>query len=117
MAAARDRSSVVRFSSKRSLGRIGLSDSRFDNFLSGLRIAFSFGDVVVYEPRSQDTEIGEVWGSVGNFIAEAMQGAAGANPALPKLPEDLFSAPVGGAAVNEQERSSAPEGHAPVVVS
>lgn len=87
--AARDKSNVVRFSPKRSLVKIGLSESRFDNFLSGCRMVFSFGDVVVYEPRYQDAEIGEVWGSVGNFIAEAMQGAAGADPALPGLPDDL----------------------------
>jgi hypothetical protein len=115
--AARDKSNVVRFSPKRSLVKIGLSESRFDNFLSGCRIVFSFGDAVVYEPRSQDAEISEVWGSVGNFIAEAMQGAAGSDPALPGLPEDLFSAPVSGVVINEQERSSAPEGHVPIVVS
>ena len=87
--ATRDKSNVVKFSPMRSLSKIGLSESKFDNFLSGCRIVFSFGDVVVYEPRSQDAEIGEVWGSVGSFIAEAMQGAAGANPTLPGLPEDL----------------------------
>ena len=92
--AAPDKRNVVRFGPKRSLDKIGLSESRFDNFLSGCRIVFSFGDVVVYEPRSQDAEISEVWGAVGNFIAEAMQGAAGADPTLPGLPEDLFSAPV-----------------------
>ena len=115
--AARDKSNVVRFSAKRSLVKIGLSESRFGNFLSGCRMVFSFGDVVVYEPRSQDAEIGEVWGSVGNFITEAMQGAAGADPALPGLPEDLFSAPISGVIVNEREQSSAPEGHVPVGVS
>ena len=115
--AARDKSNSVRFSPRRSLGKIGLSESRFDNFLSGCRIVFSFGDVVVYEPRSQDAEISEVWGSVGDFIAEAMQGAAEADPTLPALPEDLFSTPVSGVVVNEPERSSAPEGHVPVVAS
>ena len=73
--AARGRSNAVRFGPKRSLIKIELSESRFDNFLSGCRMVFSFGDVVVYEPRSQDAEISEVWGSVGSFITESMQGA------------------------------------------
>ena len=89
--AARDKSNTVRFSPRRSLVKFGLSESRFDNFLSGCRIVFSFGDVVVYEPRSRDAEISEVWGSVGDFIAEAMQEAAGADPALHGLSRRPFS--------------------------
>ena len=58
----RDKGHVVRSSPKRSLVKIGLSDSGFDNFLSGCRIVFSFGGVVVHEARSHDAEIGEVWG-------------------------------------------------------
>lgn len=45
--AARDKNNLVRFSAKRSLAKIGLSESGFDNFLSGCRMAFSFGHVVV----------------------------------------------------------------------
>ena len=66
---ARYRHSTVRFSPKRSLAEIGLGESRLDDFLSGWRTLFSFGDAVVYEPTSDDAEIREVWGSVGYFIA------------------------------------------------
>ena len=107
---ARHRSSTVRFRPKRSLAKLGLGESRLDDFLSGCRILFSFGDVVVYEPSSHDAEIREVWSSVGNFIGDAMQEAVEADRSLPELPKDLFSPPDSGVLARDDERLSAASG-------